>query len=238
VSTGHSVPHMKTQNFAAILLDFDGTTVDSEPVHCRAHQQFLASQGIHIGEQEILGNIGKSDRLFYGELMQRFGKTGDVFAWMAGKTDILKGLYRAHGLVLRPGVGQLLADAETHGVPVCLVTSTEREVAALGLSVIGLDKRIPARVCYEDVEKRKPAPDPYLLAARRLGVPPERCLAIEDSPNGVQSAVAAGAMTVALEGLIPAAALLAAGAARVVKTLSELVPLHTQPGATSTFKRA
>jgi HAD superfamily hydrolase (TIGR01509 family) len=228
---------MKTHTFAAILLDFDGTTVDSEPLHCRAHQHFLARQGINISEAEILGNIGKSDRMFYLELMQRFGKQGDVMAWMAGKTEILKDIYRSEGLILRPGVRELLDDAARHGVPVSLVTSTEREVAALGLAVIGLDKRISARVCYEDVVNRKPAPDPYVLAAKRLGVPPERCLAIEDSPNGVKSAVAAGAVTVALVGMISKADLMAAGASRCVESLTELVPLQVQPGATSTFRR-
>ena len=228
---------MKTHTFAAILLDFDGTTVDSEPLHCRAHQRYLSTQGIDISEAEIIGNIGKSDRLFYLDLMQRFGKNGDVIAWMAGKTEILKELYRIEGLVLRPGIMELLDDAAWQGVPVCLVTSTEREVAALGLSVIGLDKRISARVCYEDVANRKPAPDPYLLAAKRLGVPPERCLALEDSPNGVKSAVAAGAVTVALIGMISKNELIAAGASRCVHSLAELVPLNVQPGATSTFRR-
>jgi HAD superfamily hydrolase (TIGR01509 family) len=228
---------MKTHAFAAILLDFDGTTVDSEPLHCRAHQLFLATQGINISSDEIMGNIGKSDRIFYLDLMQRFGKSGDVMEWMAGKTEILKDLYRTEGLELRPGVMALLEDAATQGIPVCLVTSTEREVAALGLSVIGLDKRIAARVCYEDVTNRKPAPDPYLLAAKRLGIPAERCLALEDSPNGVKSAVAAGAMTVALVGLIAKKYLLDAGASRCVNSLAELVPLNVQPGATNIFRR-
>ena len=53
-----------TRTFAAILLDFDGTTVDSEPLHCRAHQQFLRSQGIDISEQEIYGNVGKLQQVF------------------------------------------------------------------------------------------------------------------------------------------------------------------------------
>lgn len=226
-----------TRTFAAILLDFDGTTVDSEPLHCRAHQQFLRVQGIEISEEAIYTNVGKSDRLFYLDLMQRFGKQGEVQQWMDGKTEVLMGIYRSEGLRLRPGAQDLLDHAFEQGVPVCLVTSTERRVAQLGLEILGLDRRIMNRVCYEDVERRKPAPDPYLLAASRLGVPPQRCLALEDSVNGTRSAVAAGALTIGSIGLIAAEDLLAAGAKRCVHSLAELIPLAAQPGATNTFRR-
>ncbi len=228
---------MSTRTFAAILLDFDGTTVDSEPKHCAAHQRFLATQGIELSMAEIFGNVGKSDRLFYLDLMARFGKQGDVFAWMEAKTAILLEIYRAEGLELRPGVRELLDHAFEEGVTVCLVTSTERRVAHLALQIIGLDRRIPNRVCYEDVERRKPAPDPYLLAAARLGVPPQRCLALEDSVSGMTAAAAAGTLTVGLVGLAKAAELHAAGARRCVDSLAELIPLHAQPWATSTFRR-
>ncbi len=119
----------------------------------------------------------------------------------------------------------------------CLVTSTERRVAQVGLEIVGLDRRLMSRVCYEDVERRKPAPDPYLLAAKRLGVPPQRCLALEDSVNGTIAAVSSGALTVGLVGLTSAADLLAAGAKRCVHSLAELIPLRAQPGATNTFRR-
>lgn len=228
---------MSTRTFAAILLDFDGTTVDSEPLHCRAHQQFLRSQGIDISEAEIYGNVGKSDRLFYLDLMARHGKQGDVFQWMEGKTDLLLEIYRKEGLELRPGVKDLLDHAFEQGVTVCLVTSTERRVAQAGLEIVGLHQRIMNRVCYEDVERRKPAPDPYLLAARRLGIPPQRCLALEDSANGATSAATAGALTVGLVGLTSAKELLAAGAKRCVHSLAELIPLTAQPGSTNTFRR-
>jgi len=228
---------MSTRTFAAILLDFDGTTVDSEPLHCRAHQQFLRSQGIDISEAEIYGNVGKSDRLFYLDLMARHGKQGDVFQWMEGKTDLLLEIYRKEGLELRPGVKDLLDHAFEQGVTVCLVTSTERRVAQVGLEIVGLHQRIMNRVCYEDVERRKPAPDPYLLAARRLSIPPQRCLALEDSANGATSAATAGALTVGLVGLTSAKELLAAGAKRCVHSLAELIPLTAQPGSTNTFRR-
>lgn len=226
------------RTFAAVLIDFDGTIVDSEPKHCAAHRRFLAGQGIEIDDEAIYGNIGKSDRAFYLELMARFGRQGDVDAWMAAKTELLIEIYRSEGLHLRPGIAQLLDHARSEGLACCVVTSTERRVANLALELIGFGQRLPMRVCYEDVATRKPHPAPYLLAASRLGVPIERCLVIEDSVSGVTSGVAAGANTVGLIGLTSEAALLAAGAARCVRSLDELIPLGHQPGATTTYRRA
>lgn len=229
---------MSVRTFAALLLDFDGTIVDSEPKHCEAHRRFLASQGITASDDELYGNIGKSDRLFYLDLMARHGRSGDVQAWMEAKTAILMDLYRSDGLELRPGVRALLDHAWSEGVPACVVTSSERRLAALGLELTGLARRLPMRVCYEDVVRRKPDPAPYLLAAARLGVPPERCLAVEDSANGARSACSAGAVVVGFIGLTSGEALADAGAGRCIHALDELIPLQAQPGATATFKRA
>jgi HAD superfamily hydrolase (TIGR01509 family) len=226
------------RTFAAVLIDFDGTIVDSEPRHCIAHRRFLATQGIEVGDEVVYGNIGKSDRAFYLELMASFGKRGDVDAWMAAKTELLLELYRSDGLELRPGVAQLLDHARHEGLACCVVTSTERRVASLALELVGFAQRLPMRVCYEDVTARKPNPEPYLLAASRLGVPIERCLVIEDSVSGVTAGVAAGANTVGLVGLTDESALLAAGAVRCVHSLEELIPLGHQPGATTTYRRA
>jgi HAD superfamily hydrolase (TIGR01509 family) len=230
---------MIVRSYAAVLIDFDGTLVDSEPKHCQAHQRQLANQGIHITIDEIMGNVGKSDRTFYLGLMERHGKSGDVDAWMQAKTDILLELYRTTGLNLRPGVRALLDHARSEGLCCCVVTSTERRAAALGLELCGLSERLPMRVCYEDVSARKPDPAPYLLAARRLSVPIEHCLVIEDSVSGVTAGHAAGAPTVALLGHAPEADLVNAGAMRCVGSLEDLIPINPhQAGGTTAYRKA
>jgi HAD superfamily hydrolase (TIGR01509 family) len=229
---------MPVRSVVALLIDFDGTLVDSEPKHCQAHKQFLSSQGIDIEDEEILGNIGKSDRSFYLGLMDRHGKRGDVDAWMRAKTDVLLSLYRTNGLELRPGVTALLNHARREGLCCCVVTSTERRAADLGLNVCGLAERLPIRICYEDVASRKPDPAPYLLAAHRLSIPIERCLVIEDSISGVTSGCAAGAPTVALLGHTPEAQLLQAGALRCVLSLDELIPINQPAGGTTIYRKA
>jgi HAD superfamily hydrolase (TIGR01509 family) len=212
-------------SYAALLLDLDGTLVDSEPRHVETHRTFLATQGIAASDELCFGNIGKGDRQFYQRLIDEHRVTGDAAEWVRKKTAMLMDSYRIKGLALRPGVHDLLERAFDDGLPCVVVTSAERELCALTLEVTGLAKRLPSRVCYEDTPGHKPDPAPYLLAARRMGVPPERCLAVEDSISGVKSAKAAGCAVCAFPGLIAERELMSAGAERVVASLAEvLVP--------------
>lgn len=210
---------------AALLLDLDGTIVDSEPWHFRAHGIFLARQGVAVTRDELVGNIGKGDPEFYAFLAARHGLRPDIPAWVAEKTEVLLGLYRSEPLPRQPGVAALLDHAFAEGIPCCIVTSSERRVAAAALASCGLATRLPMRICREDTPRHKPDPGPYLLAAARLGIPPASCLVIEDSISGVRAAVAAGIATIGFAGLIPAESLRAAGAVRTVSDHGVLVPL-------------
>jgi sugar-phosphatase len=116
----------------------------------------------------------------------------------------------------------LLERAATRGLYGLVVTSAERRVAAMSLAVTGLAQRLAARVCREDVIHQKPDPEPYLLAAERLSVPPARCLVIEDSPSGVLAGKAAGCTVIGFAGVISGDQLLAAGAERVITHLDQV----------------
>ena len=209
--------------YAALLLDLDGTLVDSEPCHFAAHYQFLPTVGVPVTQADVESNVGKGDRVFYRTLMARYGVVGDADAWVARKTDLLLAGYRERGLQLRPGVMGLLERAATRGLYGYVVTSAERRVAAMSLAVTGLAQRLAARVCHEDVIHQKPDPEPYLLAAERLSVPPARCLVIEDSPSGVLAGKAAGCTVIGFAGVISGDQLLAAGAERVITHLDQVV---------------
>jgi len=208
---------------AALLLDLDGTLVDSEPLHFRSHRTFLATQGIPATDEEFRGNIGKGDRQFYEQLITTHGVVGDAVQWTVQKTAVLMSTYRDEGLPRREGVTQMLDRAASRGIPCVVVTSSGRALCRLSLEVTGLAQRLPSRICHEDTQAHKPDPAPYLLAARRLGIPPERCLVVEDSVSGVRSGRAAGCSVVGYPGLVAAAALLAAGAERCVDSLAEVL---------------
>jgi HAD superfamily hydrolase (TIGR01509 family) len=110
-------------------------------------------------------------------------------------------LVRDHGVPIRPGARELLAEVVAAGLPHALVTSSEREFMDAVLARTGLS--FDALVCAEDVSVTKPDPEPYLLAAKLLGADPARCVALEDSPNGVASAEAAGYRVIAVPSLVP-----------------------------------
>jgi HAD superfamily hydrolase (TIGR01509 family) len=213
------------RNLAALLLDMDGSLLDTEPLHCEAHRRFLEKKGFNVPFSAIVDNIGKSDRAFYRRIMADHGISEDVESWLNEKIRILAGIYREGGVKPMPGAVALLDAAASAGIPAMLVTSSQRILAETALEMAGLASRLPARICHDDVVNRKPNPDPYLLAATRLGVPAEHCLVVEDSVYGVTAGVAAGARVIAMRGATPEADVLAAGAERMVDSLTEILPL-------------
>jgi HAD superfamily hydrolase (TIGR01509 family) len=121
-----------------------------------------------------------------------------VAGWMVdGMVDLLA----ARPLPVLAGARQLLSQVDAAGVPYALVTSSERPVME---AVLGqLHVTFPVTVCGDDVSQSKPDPEPYLLAAAKLGADPRRCVALEDSPNGVAAAEAAGCVTIAVPSIVP-----------------------------------
>ncbi|MCK6489168.1 MAG: HAD family phosphatase [Planctomycetes bacterium] len=209
---------------AAVFLDLDGTLVDSEPLHFEAHRRFLSTVGVAVSEADLQGNIGRGDRTFYQDLMRRSGVSGDAAAWVERKTDVLIGIYQELGLRLRPGAEKLLDRCAAAGICCVVVTSADRRLCRAALAATRLSQRLAIRVCHEDVVRHKPDPAPYLLAAERMGLPPARCLAVEDSESGVKAARAAGCRVVGLRGLVSDGRLLVAGAHRLVSTLADIDP--------------
>jgi HAD superfamily hydrolase (TIGR01509 family) len=108
--------------------------------------------------------------------------------------------------VLMPGAIELLTEVRDAGIPRILVTSSEQVIMdAVLASLAKHDIAFTATVCGADISEPKPHPQPYLLAAALIGADPGACVALEDSPNGVGSALAAGCITIAVPGVAPVA---------------------------------
>jgi HAD superfamily hydrolase (TIGR01509 family) len=120
------------------------------------------------------------------------------------------------GLPLQPGAAALLAALDAAGVPYALVTASSRAIMDAVLKVTGLTFAVT--VCGEDVRRAKPDPEPYLLAAARLGVPPAGCVVLEDSPTGIAAARAAGCRVIA----VPSVPVPPSPGLITVKSLSEV----------------
>lgn len=179
----------------AVLWDMDGTLLDSEKLWDIPLYEFVEKQGGTLSLATRQAMVGSSVRRTMAMLFAEVGvehpsedELADGAAWVMRRTEEV---FRA-GLPWRPGAREALRAVRDSGVPMALVTSTERQLTEVALDTIGRDL-FDVTVCGDEVDRRnKPLPEPYLKAARLLGVDPTRCVAIEDSPTGVASAVAAG----------------------------------------------
>jgi HAD superfamily hydrolase (TIGR01509 family) len=187
-----------------VLFDMDGLLVDSEPLWFDAERSVMARLGAawHAEDQEALlgGSLERSVSYMLGKAAAATGSAlpaaEEVGHWLqAEMTDLML----TRGLPLRDGARELLAEVGRAGLPCALVTSSQRGIMQTALAVTGL--RFGVTVCREDVTRGKPDPEPYLRAAGQLGVDPGGCVVLEDSPNGIASAQAAGCAVIAVPSL-------------------------------------
>ena len=180
----------------AVLFDMDGTLVDSEKLWSVALDDLAANYGGELSQAAraaMVGtNMADSMRLFHDDL----GLDGDMSESQSLLEDRVKELILL-GLPWRVGAQELLHEVRAAGVPTALVTATHRHVVDVMLPTLG-PEHFDVVVCGDEVAHAKPHPEPYLRAARLLGVSPERCVAIEDSPTGAAAAEAAGCAVLAV----------------------------------------
>jgi HAD superfamily hydrolase (TIGR01509 family) len=184
-----------------VLFDMDGLLIDSEPLWLEAERSVMARLGSGWTEADQMALLGGSLERTVRYLLAKAARPAPAQAiaeWlMAGMNERV----RRDGVPLRPGARELLAAVAAAGLPHALVTSSERSFMDAVLASTGL--RFDVLVCAEDVTVTKPDPEPYLLASKRIGVHPADCFALEDSPNGVASAEAAGCRVFAVPSLLP-----------------------------------
>jgi HAD superfamily hydrolase (TIGR01509 family) len=196
----------------AVLFDMDGLLVDTEPLWFETEIEVMARLGAPWTKQDQAALLGGSMERSIGYLLARATRPAppaEVERWLL--EGMLNRVEAGRATVL-PGARELLAEVTAAGLPAALVTSSLRRFAEAVLASTGL--RFAVTVCGEDVSATKPDPAPYQLAAKLLDVEPARCAALEDSPNGVASATAAGCLVVAVpsfSAIAPAPGRLVAG---------------------------
>ncbi|WP_435207070.1 HAD family hydrolase [Micromonospora sp. bgisy143] len=185
-----------------MLFDMDGTLVDSEKLWDVALQELAHEYGGELSvdaRQAIIGTaMAESMRILHDDLGQPERDPEISAAWI--NVRILE-LFRT-GLPWQPGAFELVRAVRAAGIPTALVTSSPRALVEIALDTLGREN-FDVVVAGDEVVAAKPHPEPYLTAARRLGVPIERCVAIEDSPTGVASAHASGAAVLAVPAEVP-----------------------------------
>jgi len=189
-------------NVRAVLLDMDGTLLDTEKVYFESLIAALNSCGYSDDVVPLCrAMVGLPGPECEAMLVDRYGEAfplADINrAFVANRDQI----FRA-GLPLKRGAIALLDALAAAQCPMAIVTSSSRRSADAHLTRAGIRSRFTTIVTRDDVISGKPAPDLYLLAAERLGVTPQACVAVEDSNHGVTAAHAAGAITIMVPDMV------------------------------------
>ena len=203
----------------AVLFDMDGVLVDSERFICEAAIKMFEEYGVLVKEEDFLPFVGTGENRYIGGVAEKYGVRFELERAKARTyeiyTELVSGRLRA-----LPGAVEFVAGCRARRLACAVATSADRVKLEVNLREIGLPAdTFDALVNGLDVERKKPYPDIYLEAARRLGVEPDRCLVVEDAVSGVAAAKAAGARCLALTTSFPPERL--SGADWIALTLAE-----------------
>lgn len=183
----------------AILFDHDGVLVTSEELHFLAWQQLLKDLGLPWKEVRFEGLVGRPAPFILTTLLDQF-KPGwspaefDVDALALKKNDYYLN-YAQTQLGLYPGVREGLAWAKAEGIPCGVVSNAKRRELKASLSMLKIEEYFKVVLSRDDVPRPKPDPGPFEFAALSLGVSAAECVAIDDSPTGLEGALLAGCVT-------------------------------------------
>ena len=206
---------------AAVIFDLDGLLFDTESLYQDAIMTAAEELGHDMTPAIFRTMIGRPLAQTRAFLLERYGSSfpaDELFAtWHRHFAVIVE-----TRLAVKPGVLELLDALDTLGMPRGIATSSSHKTVQHHLGAYDLAGRFHKIVASSDYANGKPAPDPYLLAAKQLGIEPRLCLALEDSHNGVRSASAAGMMTIMVPDLLEATDEIRSLCTLVVRDLHEV----------------
>jgi beta-phosphoglucomutase len=214
-------PTAATRRLRGVIFDMDGVLVLSEPFTARASIRMFAEKGYTVAPEEFRPFIGMGEDRFIGGVAEARGIPLDPARDKAHTYAIYLDLIKGH-LKALPGVREFVAACRAHGLALAVASSADAIKVEGNLGEIGLPpSTFDVVVDGSQVARKKPAPDIFLEACRRLGLEPAACLVIEDALSGVAAAKAAGCRCLAVTTSFPADRLAAAGADWVATGLDQ-----------------
>lgn len=197
----------RTDPICAVVFDMDGVLTDSEPLINAAAVAMFREQGLAVQPEDFLPFIGTGENRYIGGVAEKYGFPLNLDECKRRTYEIYLALVPAQ-LHAFPGAVELVQRCQAAGLKTAVASSADRIKIEANLAKIG---RPPATwdaiVCAEDVVHKKPAPDIFLAAARKLALAPSACVVIEDAVNGIDAAKAAGMRCVAVAQSFPPAQL-------------------------------
>lgn len=186
---------MITNTIQAVVWDFDGVIIDSEKLHIEAEIITLKSFGVTLTREIAEEYLGYTLNVYFGKLARRLKINVSTKVILQKHMETLHDYYRRI-FPLTAFARETLEQIQKN-YSMGLVTNRERDLVEVGMKRFSLRQYFKAMVCKEDVKRNKPDPEPYLTVAKKLEVPPEAVIAVEDSRTGIQSAKNAGMYVIA-----------------------------------------
>ena len=209
----------------AVIFDMDGVLIDTEKHYNAAWCEAAQGAGFDFTREHAL-LLRSLDPKLASELMKElFGEGFDYFAIREVRRKLVAERLAKYGLEKKPGIDELLTFLHEKGIKTAVATATPIELTYQHLEKIGVKNRFDQIVSAKQVAHGKPAPDVYLYACEQIGEKPEDCIAVEDSPNGIKSAYAAGCRPIMVPDLTQPDEELAPMLYGVAKTLVDIKEL-------------
>ena len=179
-----------------ILFDMDGVVLDTEKLYTRFWQEAAQYFGYPMTKEQALGMRSLNRGAGVAKMQSYFGEAVDYEAIRNKRMELMDAFVKKEGVEIKPGIHELLDYLDEKNMKRAIATSSPLERTRLYLSSVGLEERLDELVSGYMVEKGKPEPDIYLYAASKLGLAPEECMVLEDSPTGILAAYRAGCVPV------------------------------------------
>lgn len=180
------------KNIKAVIFDMDGILIDTERISFNAFKEVLKGYNYEMSEEFYLTMIGRNVKSIKEVMLSEYGSSFPFDEIYEKKVKIAVETIDRDGVIIKPGVHELVDYLKDNNYRIAVATSTRKERAHYLLEQIGIKDKVDYIICGDQVVNSKPDPEIFLKAAKGIGIKPQNCMVIEDSDAGILAASRAG----------------------------------------------